>query len=67
MKARSSSTLKLSRWIADSGPRRAGISAFGIGGTNAHVVIEEARQEDSSPESRTARGIDASGTFGGRA
>lgn len=34
------------------GPRRAGVSAFGLGGTNVHLVLEEApacAQLDSSP------------------
>ncbi|MBZ4417132.1 type I polyketide synthase [Myxococcus sp. RHSTA-1-4] len=37
-------------WERGAGPRRAGVSAFGIGGTNAHVVLEEA-PEVSEPRS----------------
>lgn len=31
----------LTKWVTD-GPRLAGVSAFGVGGTNTHVVLEEA-------------------------
>ncbi len=31
-----------SKWLSRGIPRRAGVSAFGVGGTNAHIVLEEA-------------------------
>ncbi|MBI1390258.1 MAG: SDR family NAD(P)-dependent oxidoreductase [bacterium] len=36
----------LSPWLDGDAPRRAGVSAFGIGGSNAHVVLEEAPQPE---------------------
>jgi acyl transferase domain-containing protein/thioesterase domain-containing protein len=39
-------------WISGDHPRRAGISSFGVGGTNSHVVLEEACFPEKKRSSR---------------
>jgi len=40
---------ELSPWPINHGARRAGVSAFGFGGTNAHLVLEQAPQAVPGP------------------
>jgi acyl transferase domain-containing protein len=42
----------LSEWKANGTPRRAGVSSYGVGGTNAHVIVEEAPPVEPSSPSR---------------
>ncbi|MEM9433529.1 MAG: beta-ketoacyl synthase N-terminal-like domain-containing protein [Pseudomonadota bacterium] len=64
---------QLSDWVSYKGPRRAGINSLGVGGTNAHVIIEEPPERPASEQSdwpfqlltvsgRTKSALDANAT-----
>src|SRR5215212_3208654 len=44
---------KAESWPEDGPPRRAAVNSFGIGGTNVHVVIEQAPPAEPSGDSRS--------------
>jgi acyl transferase domain-containing protein/acyl carrier protein len=46
---------RLTDWPAGEHPRRAGVSSFGMGGTNAHVVFEEAPPRETPGSSRPSQ------------
>jgi acyl transferase domain-containing protein/alpha-ketoglutarate-dependent taurine dioxygenase/acyl carrier protein len=64
---------RLASWPAEDGPRRAAVNALGMGGTNAHVILEQAPERQPSTEparpwklillsAKTESALDASST-----
>jgi phthiocerol/phenolphthiocerol synthesis type-I polyketide synthase E len=43
---------ELMPWPAATGPRRAGVSALGVGGTNAHILVEQPPARQGTAQSR---------------
>src|SRR5258708_35426631 len=55
----------LREWSPKGTPRRAGVSAFGVGGTNAHVIVEEAPEAPRLPSARSHQLLVVSAKTGG--
>lgn len=44
--------VSLRDWTRGAAPRRAAVNSLGVGGTNAHAILEEAPQRERAPKSK---------------
>ncbi|MBN3888580.1 MAG: SDR family NAD(P)-dependent oxidoreductase [Nostoc sp. JL31] len=56
----------LSEWQPDQTPRRAGVTSLGVGGTNVHVILEEAPGESRGAGGQGGRGAGEQGSRGAK-